>query len=525
MNGGEFTYWLTVETPDGVSARFPLGQEARTVGRATATDDLEKIGVAGDPSLSRQHFVVEVQHDRLAVRRCPEATNPIYYRSVATESFHIGPGDHFNAGRSAFGLMAGPAERPKASPTELILAPDQRQSMRSLRAEQCLRAITELLPRLRGASGQAELFAGAVQLLRGLLPKDTQVAVVAPGDPVTCLAGDQFLASRGLVRSALDHGQTIQHVFSERQGDYTQTMGVHWALAVPVADSFAVYAQGFDAGANPGQEESVLVDLVGEALSHYLVASRVQQIGQFFSPKLRPLLQGADFELLLQPRLLDVTLVFFDMRGSCRTLEQQDVASYHQQLTELMTRLSACVFERDGIVIDYIGDALLACWGAPVEVPEAATQAVLAAASMIETSLGLGHACGAGVASGQVMTGQVGAAGQYKFGVVGQPANQAARLEGLTKIFGVPLLITGQTRSRLAPSVPCRYIARARPAGMDHEVELHEVVLPRSFGGTELTTEQIAAFEEGQRFADDPVSQALARLPSLDGVLEFQRKG
>ncbi|MCA9794740.1 MAG: hypothetical protein KC910_23190 [Candidatus Eremiobacteraeota bacterium] len=525
MSGGEVTRWLTVETPDGVSARFPLNQEARTVGRATATDALDKIGVAGDPSLSRQHFVVEVRGDKLAVRRCPEATNPIYYRSLETEAFTIAPGDHFTAGRSKFGMMAGPAARPKATPTELILAPDQRQSLRAGRAEQCLRALTELLPRMRNASGQAELFERAVELLRGLLPRNTEVAVVAPGDPVTCLAGDQFPASRGLVRTALDGGQTVQHVFDEREANYTQVMGVHWALAAPVAESFVLYAQGFDAGANPGEEQTVLVDLIGEALSHYLVASRVQQIGQFFSPKLRPMLQGAGFDLLLQPRLLDVTLVFFDMRGSCRTLEQQDVATYHHQLTELMTRLSACVFERDGIVIDYIGDALLACWGAPVEVPEAATKAVLAAASMIETSLALGHGCGAGVASGQVMTGQVGAAGQFKFGVVGQAANQAARLEGLTKIFGVPLLITGVTRARLADSVPCRYIARARPAGMDQEVELHEVVLPRSFGGTELTAEQIAAFEGGQRFAEDPVSQALTRLPSLDGVLDFQRKG
>ena len=220
---------------------------------------------------------------------------------------------------------------------------------------------------------------------------------------------------------------------------------------------------------------------------------------------------------------------------------------------------TSSIFAQGGIVLDFAGDAIMAGWGAPGEQPDHAQRAVRSAVEIVSQIQTMplpfeapgGLRCGIGLASGQVVAGQVGGREQIKYGWMGAVVNQAARLEGLTKFFGVPILLTGPLRALLGERDDLRRIGSARPAGMNESVDLYEVVIPREIGGSGLTPAEIAAYEKAeQAFArgdmletikglrevpvEDPVARFLARqayryeesgLPQpWTGGIEFQQK-
>lgn len=190
-----------------------------------------------------------------------------------------------------------------------------------------------------------------------------------------------------------------------------------------------------------------------------------------------------------------------------------------------MTRLTESIFQEEGTVIDYVGDAVLACWGAPLDQPDHAERAVRAAVSVQRRVLEMGKSGGVGLASGRVMAGQVGARGQVKYGLIGKAPNLAARLEGLTKVLGAPILLSDNCRRRQSSGL-FRKIVKVRPAGMEEVVAVHELVLPREEGGSGLDRESCVDFEAGRWRSDDPVVQALNKLgiEDPDQLLEMFHK-
>jgi adenylate cyclase len=100
----------------------------------------------------------------------------------------------------------------------------------------------------------------------------------------------------------------------------------------------------------------------------------------------------------------------------------------------------------------FLGDGLLAIFGAPTKLEDHADRAVEAAiaiARAVEREFGETLRIGIGLNSGPVVAGNVGGAGRLEFSVIGDPVNTAARVEAATRSTGDPILITGATRSRL----------------------------------------------------------------------------
>ena len=505
-------YYLKADLPNGKSQLFELDEASYVVGRTSSTSPPNKLTVVGDPSLSRRQFTLSRKADVLFVEPCQGSTNQMTVRG------NIGLGQHFVAARTTFHFFSKAAP-PGSQIMESSLTAKERAEGRKEKAVRCLEVMTQFFPRIRQSSTNESLWKNTYELVHELLPK-TRVAIISHQG----LQGDQVQPSKKLLADSIRSGETVLHVWTGSD-NFTRVLGTDWAIAVPLPGPVVLYAEGKDTSHSPGSEERVLLDLVGETLSHHLMSQRLEQVGRFLSPSVRDQIMAAQFDDLLKPQLVDVTVLFFDLRSSCMTLSQLDLAEYHRELTDLMTQLTEVIFDLDGTVLDYVGDAIVACWGAPVSQPDHAQRAYNAALAMNRKTRELGKECGIGLATGEVMAGQVGAVDQAKYGIVGWPPNLASRLEGLCKVFGVPILVADECRSQLE-SARLRKIMTVRPAGMDRDVFVHEAVVSQDLGGSGLSPEEVWGFEDGQWHEEDPVVKSLRALGREDcsGVLEMLHK-
>ena len=212
-------------------------------------------------------------------------------------------------------------------------------------------------------------------------------------------------------------------------------------------------------------------------------ARRRVQFEQFFTPDLAAALDR-------DPALLDgsereVTVLFADIRGFSGLSEKMLARLACELIRDIMEHLTAKIMESSGVVVDYIGDGLLAMWNAPLEQPDHAARACRAALAMRdglpelnrrwEGRIGRTIGLGIGINSGPALVGNTGSHQKFKYGPLGHTVNLASRVEGATKHLGVSLLITGSTRARLGNDFATRRLCRARVVGIAGEVELHEL--------------------------------------------------
>src|SRR5262249_26046867 len=175
--------------------------------------------------------------------------------------------------------------------------------------------------------------------------------------------------------------------------------------------------------------------------------------GQYLSPEvIRRLLVNPR---LVEPKKTDISVMFSDIRGFTtisEKLDAQDLAIFLNQYLSDMTKL---VFEHQGTLDKYIGDAVMAFWGAPYEEPGHATRACHAALKMMarvramqkvwETE-GKPHLdIGIGLNTGVASVGNMGSALRVGYTALGDTVNLSSRLEGLNKDYGTHILVNETT--------------------------------------------------------------------------------
>lgn len=179
----------------------------------------------------------------------------------------------------------------------------------------------------------------------------------------------------------------------------------------------------------------------------------------------------------------ELTVMFCDLRDFTRTAERLQPEQLREVVNLFFSRMSAVIAHHGGTLDKYIGDAIMAFWGAPIESPHHATQAVRAALDML-AALGPLNAelrrrdlpelqMGIGLNTGLVCVGELGADTRRSYSVIGDAVNLAARIEGLTRRLGVDLLV-GEATYRAAqastPELPWRSVERAQVRGRDEPV-------------------------------------------------------
>jgi len=170
--------------------------------------------------------------------------------------------------------------------------------------------------------------------------------------------------------------------------------------------------------------------------------------GAFVDPALteRVLREGID----LAGEEVELSLLFMDVRGFTTFSERADARDVVASLNALYEQVVPAVLRHGGHANKFIGDGLLAIFGAPDRLPNHAAAAVAAGLDIVElVRSGQTLRVGVGINSGAVVAGTIGGGGRLDFTVIGDPVNTAARVESATRQTGDDLLITGATLALL----------------------------------------------------------------------------
>jgi adenylate cyclase len=155
------------------------------------------------------------------------------------------------------------------------------------------------------------------------------------------------------------------------------------------------------------------------------------------------------------------TLLFSDLRGFTTFSEKLDPELVIATLNDYLTEMSAAILDHHGTLVSFMGDGIMAVFGAPVETDDHADKALGAAREMLarmhffnermaEAGLGAGFKMGIGLNTGPVMSGNVGSERRLEYTAIGDTTNTAARLEGMTKGTPYQLYISQETRDALS---------------------------------------------------------------------------
>ena len=193
-----------------------------------------------------------------------------------------------------------------------------------------------------------------------------------------------------------------------------------------------------------------------------------------------------------------MTVMFCDMRGFTKMSEQMEPIQLQSLLNGVFTRLTGLIRANRGTIDKYMGDCVMAFWGAPVETPEHAHLAVKSAMEMANAVRGINDdhrakgipeiGIGIGVNTGNMCVGDMGSNIRRSYTVIGDAVNLGSRLEGLSKVYGVDIVVSESAR-KLAPDFGWQELDRVRVKGKDQAVAIFWPVAPANRIGAETETE------------------------------------
>ncbi len=210
--------------------------------------------------------------------------------------------------------------------------------------------------------------------------------------------------------------------------------------------------------------------------------------GQYVPPELVDRMARDPEKYNMEPRAAELTILFSDVRGFTGISEALKPEELREYINEYLTTMSGIIRSRHHGTLDkYIGDAIMAFWGAPVDDAQHARNGVLAALDMQKECRILNEKfaargwptlkIGVGVNTGSVRVGDMGSQVRRAYTVMGDPVNVASRLEGRTKGYGVGVLVGETTRGQVKDIV-FREVDRIKVKGKDEAVTIYEPLGP-----------------------------------------------
>jgi len=217
---------------------------------------------------------------------------------------------------------------------------------------------------------------------------------------------------------------------------------------------------------------ALLLGLLGAVIVQYFTETRerrrTRQIFSRFVPEnvVDQVLERTDDDLRLGGVEREGTVMFSDLRGFTSFAESLPVTRVIEVLNRYLGEMSEAILNHGGTLVAYMGDGIMAVFGAPIEQPDHADRALAAAREMLGPRLatfnrylvdqGLhdeGFRMGVGLNSGPVMSGNVGSERRLEYTAIGDTTNTAARLEGMTKGTPHMLFVAESTRDTLTQPV------------------------------------------------------------------------
>ena len=315
----------------------------------------------------------------------------------------------------------------------------------------------------------------------GLLDlRATPLAASVPGVEVHAQAIEQMLSGAHLVRPAFATGAEVLFLAAiGALAGLIRRAGPLVAAAIGIAAIAAVAAGSWLAFANAGllfdpvyPSLAVLaVYLSGSLLSFVRTETdriRIKRaFGHYLAAPLVEELAADPSRLKLGGETRDVTLLFADVRGFSHLSEGMDAETLIRFVNRIFTPLSETILGHRGTIDKFMGDAVMAFWNAPIPDPAHASNACRAALAMqaemdrlnredaaAKAAAGAPHRpvrIGIGLNTGPCCVGNVGSPQRFDYSVLGDAVNVASRIEGTTKIYGVPI-VAGERTVREAPA-------------------------------------------------------------------------
>lgn len=188
----------------------------------------------------------------------------------------------------------------------------------------------------------------------------------------------------------------------------------------------------------------------------------------------------------LQGERRDVSILFQDIRGFTALSERLDPAVLLRLLNQFFTEVVAAVEAEGGVVKQFLGDGVMALFGAPQPYPDHAERAVRAALGIVQRLQGLNETLqeqglepleiGVGIHSGAVVAGLIGPDNRIEYGVVGDAVNLASRVEALTREMQATILVSRNISAQLGPAFALGRTATMLVKGKSQPVEVFEVL-------------------------------------------------
>ncbi|XAH23286.1 adenylate/guanylate cyclase domain-containing protein [Xylophilus sp. GW821-FHT01B05] len=277
------------------------------------------------------------------------------------------------------------------------------------------------------------------------------------------------------------------------------------ALVLPLAAQLLMVATAFGLNIAYGyfvesRAKRQLAKLFGTYVPRELVQEMLRQPGRYS-------MQAASREL---------TVMFCDMRGFTALSERMEPLALQALLNSVFSRLTETIRAHRGTIDKYMGDCVMAFWGAPVAEPGHARLAVAAALAMVDAvqALNVEHRArglpqvdiGIGLNTGSMCVGDMGSDIRRSYTVVGDAVNLGARLEGLSKVYGVAIVASDSTRQQAGEGFTWRELDRVRVQGKQQAVG---VFSPQGAGASAEPDAAWAAMLEAYRRRDWDQAQAL----------------
>jgi adenylate cyclase len=210
----------------------------------------------------------------------------------------------------------------------------------------------------------------------------------------------------------------------------------------------------------------------------------------YLNPEVTDMLAEDPGQLRLGGERREVTVLFSDIRGFTSISEKLAPETLAVLLNEYLGAMTDVVFRHEGLLDKYIGDAVMAFWGAPVPSPDHAARCCRAALDMVAALATLNEhwqAAGTpqlsirvGIHSGEAAVGNFGSARRFSYTAVGDSVNLASRLEGLNREYGTTILISEATLDAVGEGFVCREVDRVQVRGRNQPVAVYELLGRRS---------------------------------------------
>ena len=260
-----------------------------------------------------------------------------------------------------------------------------------------------------------------------------------------------------------------------------------------------------------------------------------ERFGQYVSPEvIEEMIANPDMLESMEGASRNMTVLFSDIRNFTTISEGMEPKQLMRLMNEYLTPMTRLIIDKNkyqGTIDKYIGDAIMAFWGAPLFDDHHAKHGVLAALEMQQLAAQLSAQfkargwpeirIGVGLNTGMMAVGNMGSSFRRAYTVLGDPVNLAARLEGLTKEYGVGILVSESTR-QAAPEIIYRELDRVRVKGKGLAVSIYEPLgLPASLSAQQLSSvEQFhLALRHYRAQQWDAAVAILQSLPQADAVL------